>query len=301
MTMMDRYTLERAYDREDWLAQRQPYFNASAAACLWDRHPYESAADYATKKLTGVDNDDETSAMRRGNYLEDGVAEWWAFEDGVTVIEPGVLYACGPVLATVDRWDITRDRPVEIKTASGHHSEPQDYWLDQCQAIMLCADRDVIELVWMDGSLDLASMTVDADEVQQRDLMNRAERFMAAIELGMVPDWIIPQLKHRHVAALNPEPVGEVELDEATVDLMFNYRDLKLRVKEAEVEMDAIKDVVAGALGGHEVGLWDGTKIVSWKPSKSLDKVGLTEAHPELVAEYTVEKPGARRFLPSGI
>lgn len=299
---MNRTTIDRATNRTDWLKQRQPFFNASAAACLWDRHPYMSAADYAVKKLTGVDNDNETSAMRRGTYLEDGIAQWWAIENGVTVTEPPVLFAAGPILATVDRIVQETLKPVEIKTASGYHDEPVPYWLDQCQAIMLCHGSEMIDLVWVDSSLALQSVTVAEDTVFQADLLARADRFMAAVEMGITPDWIVPELTAAHVAALHPDPgAGSVELSAANVASLHRYAELKAIVKEADTEMDEIKDHVARALADHDTGTFEGEPVVTWKASKAgvrFDEKAFREEHPDTYQTYTVERPGSRRFLP---
>jgi hypothetical protein len=188
-----RRTIPKPGEREPWLAARRPFFNASAAACLYDRHPFMSAADYATEKLTGREQADNR-AMRRGRMLEDGIGVWFAHELGVAgLIEPDVMFAAGRMLASVDRFTLGgAERPVEIKTTNKYLDDPEPYWLDQCQAIMLCAGHDSMDLVWLDASLDLHYEEVDADETHQGDMLNRAERFMAAIDMGIVPDWIVP-------------------------------------------------------------------------------------------------------------
>lgn len=298
-----RESVPKATDRDEWLASRRPYFNASAAACLWDRHPFQSAADYAVEKLTGV-GQSETRPMRRGRYLERSVADWYAAEYGVFLYEPECMYAAGPMLATVDRLVLHgHDAVIEIKTSSSYITEPEPYWLDQTQAEMLCTGIDRAVIVWLDASMDIQTHDLDADEQLQTEMLARAERFMAAIELGMVPDWITPDLSARHVATLYPQPEGEVELDAELVELVDQYRELRSTKKYVEGEMESIKNTIVRALGEHAVGIYEGEPMVTFKATSDrvdIDLHALRADYPDLVEKYEVLKPGGRRFLPVG-
>jgi hypothetical protein len=303
--MTVRSRVAKPTDRTAWLDVRVPYYNASAAACLHDRHPYLTVADYAIEKLAGRDYDerDETSAMRRGRHLEDGVAQWWAEENGYTVYEPDELFIADRLMATVDRIVMQTDNPVEIKTVGRHLDEPEPYWLDQCQAIMFCADADVIELVWVDASMQLRSRTVDADADFQTDLAARAERFMAAIDFGIVPDFVVPTLTAANIDSLTPELDGDpVDLGDAGLVAMERYRELQDRMKDDKSELAAIKDDVARMLGEHTIGTYMGDPIVTWNRSKTTTKLDIdalvAELDPALVAKHEYAKPGSRRFLP---
>ncbi len=291
--------------RPDWLQARVPYFNASSAAVLFERHQFQTAAEYAVEKLTGDTSDDgQTSAMRRGQFLEDGVAEWWAHETGVQVQTVPVMYACGRILANVDRVDLTRERPVEIKTVSRHVDEPSQYWLDQCQAVMLCygdGGADVMDLVWVDSSMTLQHQEVDADPVFQAELLRRAEKFMAAIDMGMVPDWITPTLSAAHVSALYPDPAGAVELGDDGGELIQRFTELKVKAKQIDAELDEIKDEITRRLGDHDTGLWDGVEVVTFKAPKAgsvIDAAALEADHPDIYRQYLKQKRAGRRFVP---
>lgn len=294
-----RTTLPKAGSRDQWLEQRRPYFNASAASILWDRHPYMTAADYAAEKLGGAVQR-ETEAMRRGRWLERSIADWYGDRTGFTVYEPAQLYIAGRIMATPDRFVIQgSERLVEIKTASGYHDEPETYWLDQCQAIMHCTGHELCDLVWMDSSLDLQVMTVDADPAFVAELVKRAERFMAAIDLGIVPDWIVPELTAAHVAAIHPTPAGEIELDEDTAALVHKYRDMRVMKSEIERTMELLKNAIARKLGEHEAGTELGVRVVTFKPTKDAEVVDvkrLRAERPDVADEYITLRPGTRRF-----
>lgn len=286
-------------DREAWLAVRRPFFNASSAAVLFDRHPYQSPGDYAATKLTGKEQS-QNSAMRRGIVLEQPVAEWWGEEQGYTLVEPDELFIHGRMMATVDRFITQLDRPVEIKTVGRIVEEPLPYWLDQCQAIMWCCGADTMDLVWLDASMDLQWQVVDGCEALQIEMADRAERFMAAIDLGMVPDWVT--MTARNVATLHPDPVGSIEVDEPTLEWLRVYVNIKQQIREAEDELDRVKDQIANQIGAAEVGTFAGEQVVSWKKSAghwTLDSAALKAEAPELFNKYRVWRDGSRRFMPT--
>ena len=302
MLTIQRNIIPKPSDRDEWLAARRPFFNASATSILFDRHPFMSPGDYAAIKLTGVEQA-QTRAMRRGTMLERAVAEWWASEqrdrdEGPLMIEPAdELFIAGCVMATPDFlwWG----EPVEIKTTADTHYEPAPYWLDQCQAIMLCVGAPVIHLVWLDAGMDIRSTEVAADEALQREIVERAERFMAAIELGIVPDWI--ELSYQNVAAIYPQSRPDaVDLDDDDLSLVQALDTCRHIKREAEKDEGTIKDAIAKRLLDAEAGCYDGFEIVTWRTSKprhELDVDMLRADHPDLVEKYTVEKPGRRTML----
>jgi predicted phage-related endonuclease len=296
-----RTTVAKPADRDKWLAERKPYFNASASAVLFDRHPFQTPGDYATVKLTG-DEGPQTRAMARGQHLEAAVANWWAADNNCEVYEPDVLYVAGPIMATLDRiavGGLYDGFPVQIKTTSHRVSTPEQYWLDQCQAEMLCAGTDFCELVWFDSSLDYESVTVHADREFQTELLARAERFMAAIEFGMIPD---VRLSASNIAAVFPEPVDAVEFDADAVTALRQYVVLGTRIKALEEERARIKDVLAAEMLDHAEATYDGETVLTWKATKgreSFDRERFRAEHPDLHNQYVARAAhGPRMFTP---
>jgi hypothetical protein len=301
---ISRSRVAKPADRAEWLAVRLPFFNASSASVLWDRHPYQTPGDYATVKLTGQEGP-ENRAMIRGRRLEDVIAQWWADENRARVVEPDELYIAGRIMATVDRV-VTDVRPgsfipvgtpVEIKTTSHRAREPEPYWLDQAQAIMLTVDAPRLVLVWFDADMDVQDRVLDADPDLQADMLDRAERFMAAIDFGIVPDWV--QMSASNIADRYPSPAGAVELSDeqlAVVQAFIDARDARLAAEQAE---DAAKDEVARLFGERDTLTFAGDTVLTWKASKPSTKFDLDrfrDEHPKLAKRYEVEKPGARRI-----
>lgn len=302
---MNRTMVAKPEDRDEWLKLREPYFNASAAAVLFDEHPYLSSGDYATIKLTGKEQA-QTRAMDRGRRLEDVIGKWWADEHHCTVYEPNQLYIAGRVMATVDRivdeGDVLPGTPVEIKTANVIAREPLPYWLCQCQAIMLCAGAESLALVWFDSTMDLRSTMVAADPRLQDAISEGAERFMAAIDLGMVPDWV--GLSYRNQLDLHPEArAPAVELDDDGFNWVTALTTARRARIAAEREEERIKAVIAGVLGEAESATFGGREVVRWaniKGARTLDTKRLAAEHPDVAASYWVERAGSRRMTVIG-
>jgi predicted phage-related endonuclease len=293
----DRTQIPKPAERDAWLAARRPFFNASATSILFDRHPYMTPGDYATIKLTGEEQA-QTQPMVRGQRLEDAIATWWGDEYEHLVAESDLLWVCGPLMATVDR--LTEDDiPVEIKTANRVARDPEPYWLDQCQSIMACVGAEMCELVWFDSTMELRHRTIDAAPDLQDEILVRAERFMAAIELGIVPDWI--DLSYSNVAELHPHPsVPTVALDDDALALVRELDTCRRIKRDADKDERVIKDRLAKVLADAEAGTWGGFEVVSWRPSRPglrLDVDMLTADHPDLVEKYLRPTPAARRML----
>lgn len=296
--MKHRSTVPKPEDRDEWLAVRRPFFNASSAAVLFDEHPYKTAGDEATIKLTGKEQA-QTRAMDRGRRLEDVIGNWWADENDREVYEPKQLYVCGRVMATVDRiTDDADEMPVEIKTANVIAPQPLPYWLCQCQAIMLCTGAAQLALVWFDSTMDLRSRIVQGDQRLQDAIAEGAERFMAAIDMGMVPDWV--GLSYANQLDLHPEArPAAVVLDDAGFNTVMALRFIRSQRIAAEREEERIKAEIAGLLGEAEAGMFGGREIIRWanvKGRRDLDTKRLAAEHPDIAKEYTVQRDGTRRM-----
>jgi hypothetical protein len=147
--------------------------------------------------------------------------------------------------------------------------------------------------------MDIHQQWIDADLAVQGELVERAERFMAAIELGMVPDWI--ELSYDNVVALHPQPSGVAEIGDDGLDLVRQLDQVRQVRLEAEKDEKRLRSKLAVMLGDKEAGLWNGIEILAFRavrPGMSFDR-GMFEAdHPDLYEKYLVPKAGSRRMIP---
>jgi hypothetical protein len=241
--------------------------------------------------------------MRRGEHLEDALARWWADRNDGTVAEADVLYVCDRVMATIDRWATLPGSdpiPMEIKTTNLFiGANPEDHWLDQCQAIMACTGEAEMFLVWMDGGQLLYERRIAADFSWQSAIVEGARKFMAFIDLGMVPEGV--QLDYDDAGKVYPEASLEAtELDTDVASAVAEFRASRANRLEWSQREDRAKAVIATALGSAEVGTFKGEPLIEWrniKPVRRLDTKALTEAEPELVSAFMVERPQRRLRL----
>jgi hypothetical protein len=204
-------------------------------------------------------------------------------------------------MATIDRWGMLPGSdpvPVEIKTTNRFTGpEPEEHWLDQCQAILLCTGAPELWLVWLDARMGPPyERRVEADASWQQAIASRAEGFMAFIDMGMVPEGIT--LDYEDAGKVYPvSNVESVELDidaKAAVDLYRTARRHRLEWAKRE---DLAKGIIATAMGSAEVGVWKGEPVVEWRsisPRKLFNLRQFHFDHPELHASYMEEVPQRR-------
>jgi predicted phage-related endonuclease len=285
-----RQTIPRPSDTDAWLALRHDHWNASDAAVLADEHPFSTLADVAVRKIART-ADAPNRAQLRGQHLEAAIAEWWADDHGLAVYEPTQLFICGDVMATLDRCIVGNNTDaVEIKTSAKHITEPEPYWWWQCQAQCLCAGLERVHLVVLDGSMDLVTHVVEADQHAMTFIGEEAAKVMAFIRRRELPPGAA--LTYRHHERLHPrhdDSVAELTDDlAADVAALARVRDER-RALAAEEEMYMQR--IAHALGDAGVGTWEDNVIVTWRSSTrvGIDLARVRRERPEIFGEFRTE------------
>lgn len=282
-----RTTIPKPTDRDEWLAARAPYIGASEAAALVGEHRFLSAGELAVMKLGGSPKD-ETSAMRRGRFLESAIADWWEDEFGLALLEPDVLYVYdNTFVSTLDRLVIGAPVAVEIKTTNRFITEPERSWYWQCQIQCLCGDLDHVELVVFDQNQELKTFVIEPDAEDQALVLEAATKFLASIRRGELPPDI--DLDYRAASALHPTVAAEaVDLDDAVARWCRVLGSLQSRIKDLESDADQVKGMIAHQLGDAAEGRHQGRTIVTWRSTTrtSIDAKRLRAMLPEIAAEY---------------
>jgi predicted phage-related endonuclease len=282
--------IPRPPDRAEWLAARLDYFNASDAAALFGEHEFTTLGDIATRKLTRDTTDNGSTATRRGNYLEAAVASWWEDEHGIATYEPAELYVHGDVMATLDRRIVGNDsEAVEIKTTARRILDPLPSWRWQVQAQMYATGFERIRLVALDATMELQVFVIEADPEAQRDLGERASKFMESIRRGEIPPEA--ELTYHHRAALTPLDDGSaVALDDAQHDLVIRLAATRRLRRAADDEEERVKAALAEVLGAASVATHDQRPVLTWKTQtrSNVDVTRLRRERPEVATEFTI-------------
>ena len=278
-------TIPKPADRAAWLAARHPYWSASEAAALYDRHPFRSltavvAAKLEPPEVAGVEN----VHMTRGRHLEHAVAAWWEEEHGIALHEPTELYVSpdGAMCATLDRRPVGNATvAVEIKTTAKTIAEPERYWLDQCVAQMWCADLDAVELVAMDATLQLQTWRIERDDDRVADMAERAAKLIEPIRRGQWPADVPTSTPERDSGTAT-------ELDDDTAAVVAELADVRERLRALRDDEDHLRRLIVQRLGDHSVGMHAGRNVVRHVATTRhrLDERRLRSDHPELIADY---------------
>lgn len=284
-----------------WLAQRwansrgEKLVSASVAACIYDKHPFKSAAQYAAELLrdTPPEPTEPTDAMERGNRLEPVLLQWANDKLGREFTTPDVLYTFSDgdarLIATLDGFD--GKQILEIKTSTREWvGKLPDYWAMQGIHQAICANVDTVIWAIFDRrqTLHLYEQFVSSDEKETH--IRAVARWLSYIDMGMTPDgvaWTYETITDRH-----PEASREfVELGPHAIDLVAQIKHVKSERKSYDEIEDRAKAELCEMIGDAESAVVGGEVVATWKTSirKSLDQKALKEAHPDLVEKYTRE------------
>jgi len=299
--MRKHYTvLKPQHGSQDWLSARwkneqgEARISASVAAAVHGEHQYTSAADLAFELLAEQPPtpSSPTPAMERGNRLEPMLLEWSGDINNVDVIAPNEMFCYDEdgvrLIATLDGIMMHDGTPIEVKTSNRRWTGelPRTwYWQGVQQAI--CANKDRIEWAIFDSDLELHGYTqvVTSDEKQQH--IEACRRFLAHIDMGMLPD--VAQPEYKHASALHPVGNGKsVELPESVVEIVASLASVREQQKELDKTEDDLKAQICLLLGEAEYGNINGEPVISWKTASrtSFDAKKFEAEHPALYNKF---------------
>jgi hypothetical protein len=298
LAAIERSTVPKPEDRLEWLRARVPYFNASSAGALYGVHPHQNLGDVATEKLTPVSDEGQTEAMERGVRLEPFLLDWFGDRHGVKVETPNLLYVAGRLMATIDGEPVGEsDTWVEAKTTSHRWDTVPDHVYWQAVAQGAASGKSTCHVVWIDADMQFKEAIVVPAPAHMADVLERAERFMDFIDLGMVPEGV--ELSAENLTKMFPEPVAGkfADVDDAGLTAIVRWEQLRqdrLAAEKAEAEA---KDEVARLIADAEGARHDGRLIATWRANKASERF-IARAHeadaPECHAAFKRTVPGAR-------
>lgn len=288
MTEHERRTIPRPHERVDWLEARKPYVGASEAAALFGEHPFRTLGDVAVEKLHGIEQP-ENAAMRRGQLLEDAIAQWWAVEHGLDVSEVEQLYVVDDVLCvTLDRHVDGTNEALEVKSTSKLINEPERYWYWQCQAQAVAADLDRVQLAVLDCTLSLKSYTIERNEHDGDELIKRAKQFVGCVRAGVLPPNVFPSSEV--MGQLYPESAAiAVDLDDMARGVIGELRSTRARIDTLKRRASELEGMLKSKLATAAEGFLEGQLVVTWRSHKHHDIDGkrLRADMPHVADEYT--------------
>lgn len=267
---------------------------ASACAAVHGQHPYITVADLANELLsdTPPQPKEANAAMMRGTTLEAPIRDWAGQLLGHPLTEPDRLFCWDEpgvrLIATIDSMSAD-GRVFEQKTTNKiWRGELPDYWYWQGVQQAICTGVSEITWVIFDSTLDLHFHIQGVSSDEKQTHIEACRNFLAAIDMGMMPDDAV--LEYRHVQDRHPvsEPKKEVELPMSALATIERLLLAKEQIKSGEAAEDAAKAELCAILGDAEYGLIQDELVCTWKSSArtTFDLKKFEAEHPALAAKY---------------
>lgn len=289
---------------KEWLLTRwrddlgRCVFGASDIPALMNASPYKSRAELFADKLNEPQEQTETAIFRRGNLLEKPLLEAASHELGLGIFTPNTIYRDGRLSVSLDGVDntIQPEIVVEAKTTTRYSIYDENdlpiEWLWQGWAQQAVLDCPVWFSV-LDRDLKISVVELPKNEVAIDTLRLEAEVFGEWVDSNTPPLDEINNFSADDIARIWKVTPTMLELDVTAAQLVIDLEKARAISKEASEAETRIKDALAQILLGHEIGMFNGQKILSWQQQAGktvLDTARLRADHPELVKEY--EKQG---------
>lgn len=289
---------------KEWLLTRwrddlgRCVFGASDIPALMNASPYKTRAELFADKLNEPEGQVESAIFRRGNLLEKPLLEAASDELGRIFFTPDTIYRDGRLSVSLDGVDnsLQPSLIVEAKTTTRYSIYDQNdlpiEWLWQGwaqQAVLECP-------VWfsvLDRDLKISVVELPKNEVAIDTLRLEAEIFGEWVDSNTPPLDEINNFSADDIARIWKVTPTMLELDATAAQLVIDLEKARATSKEASEAETRIKDALAQMLLGHEIGMFNGQKILSWQQQAGktvLDTARLRADHPELVKQY--EKQG---------
>lgn len=294
----------------EWLESRQGGIGSSEVGTILGLNEYESAYQLWRRKKGYDAPKQENLAMRMGHILEPAVAQCWELETGRKVIkntakEYVVFNDEAPWRrVSPDREYKTQGKGrgiLECKSTALKVDEdniPQHWYLQLQYQLGVCGYSEGT-LAWLINGRDFGCKRFDFNPNIFGIIVNKVDEFFH-VNIGQ--DVAPPVVTDEDLKLMFPRHI-EGKCVEATVDTLDAICQLKMlkdNRKKLDDEIARLELIVKKAMEDAE-NLMCGDRVVATyrtaSPSEKIDTKALKMEHPSIVAQYTHEVAGSRRFL----
>ena len=305
----------RTLDRQQWLSVRQGGIGSSDAAAAVGLCPYKSQLELWMEKTGRTPTEDATPGMEDPRYwgtlLEPYVAVAYSQQTNRKVRKVNAVLqhpSCPYMLANIDREVVgcPEVQILECKTAGEWGSKlwrdgVPDYVQLQVQHQLAVTNQQAADVAVLLCGQRLEIHRIERDEEVIARLMVLEARFWQFVTTDIEPPADGSESAGKALRQLYPGGGNTLDfcedrgLSDTFTELVALKDELEARGKHAE----HLKQTLQQAMGDAARAVF-ATGEVSFKRAQdgtSLDTKRLAQDHPELVARYSVPKPGARRFL----
>jgi len=320
--------------RDEWLELRKTGIGGSDASIILGKNSYQSEYSLWANKRGLTANDEAGDAAKWGNRLERTVAEAYAEETNSAVICWPVMLQGGYSwqLANVDFFISGSDKYeagkvtdvleeperiesiLEIKTTAiagkgnargwANGQVPDAYWWQGCHYALTTNIHNVV-FACLVGGEGLVIREVEYTPESLVFLYEMEKEFWRHVEENIEPDIVGHQADFDTLKAVYPSSEGGVTIegDDFIKDLIYEYREAKACLDEAQADVDSIRAQLLRIVGDAEAVTLDGDTLYTYKSTKDrelLDTKALKEQLPDVYAQFAKLTPGHRTLRVKG-
>lgn len=303
----------RALAREEWLEVRRKGIGSSDAAAAVGLCPYKSQLELWMEKTGRIVREEEPgqdSPMYWGTLLEPYVASAYTERTGNKVRRLNAVLqhpTYSYMLANIDREVVGKPgvQILECKTAGEFGSRlwrdgVPEYVQIQVQHQLAVTGKQAADVAVLLCGQKLEVHRVERDEEVIARLIVLEARFWEYVTQDTPPPADGSESAAKALRGLyvgNDTSIDfteDAELASAFTDLVALREEIGQKSEKAE----QLRQRLEQSMGDSSKAIFPAGEI-TYRRSKdgtSVDLKSLAQAHPELVAEFTVERPGSRRF-----
>lgn len=267
---IERYNSARLFGRAEagsatWLKWRRESITGSDISSIVGLNPWKSALTLYYQKTGELQEQEATTRMMLGNYLEAGIAE--LFQDlnpnlrvyrdlGTFAKVDAPVYKANPDGVIEDQ--LGNLSVLEIKHTSQYWTEvPMHYQLQVMWYQYVLGLKNPATLVAVTGG-DLKQFVVEYDETLISKSLEAVELFLGLLNLGVAPDYDGSASTYETVRELSGDLIDDVKELNCGNELLA----AKQIFDAAEQNLNKHKSIALAELNGTKVGTWAGMEIV---------------------------------------
>lgn len=292
---------------DEWLLDRQqnPSIGASQSAAVLGLHPWMTAVELWDELVNGFQPKEDNLAMYLGREMESILRDLFYRETGMKVKQDNKIRIDEEydfLTTNLDGMVVGEKIPVEFKTtAKKWDGEIPDHYFVQLQHQMMITNSP---------SIYFASLSMGYDKQMIIEKYNRDDEFINKLRKSLVDFWninvqgkVAPECQTINDANTLYANVSEediVQADKDIYDIVWKLRSHNIQKSESDREIRHCKLQLMTILENKQVIEYNGSELVTWKPTKDrvlFDKEKFKNENPDMYDKYLLSKKGSRRFV----
>jgi len=292
---------------DEWLLDRQqnPSIGASQSAAVLGLHPWMTAVELWNELVYGFQPKEDNLAMYLGREMESILRDLFYRETGMKVKQDNKIRIDEEydfLTTNLDGMVVGEKIPVEFKTtAKKWDGEIPDHYFVQLQHQMMITNSP---------SIYFASLSMGYDKQMIIEKYNRDDEFINKLRKSLVDFWninvqgkVAPECQTINDANTLYANVSEediVQADKDIYDIVLKLSSHNIQKSESDREIKHCKLQLMTILEDKQVIEYNGSELVTWKPTKDrvlFDKAKFKNENPDMYDKYLLSKKGSRRFV----